>query len=111
MAVLENPCACPCVAVVRLHFGALCRADDRESVRLRTQYGGAHIERHSCVRVCAKLRALFGVLGLLRGLGSPIASLSLEHSDVLVTFLIHLNQFGNTIIESGELPFVVLSQG
>src|ERR1700679_1637324 len=44
MAVLENPDACPCVAVVRLHLRELCRADDRVSVRLRTLYGGSHRE-------------------------------------------------------------------
>jgi hypothetical protein len=63
VAVLENPRACPCVAVRFLHLRAQCRADDRVSVRLRTLYGGshssvAHIERHSCVRVRVKLRAL-----------------------------------------------------
>jgi hypothetical protein len=30
---------------------------------------------------------------------------------VLAAFFIHLNQFGNTVIEGGESAFVVLSQG
>ena len=44
-------------------------------------------------------------------LGRPIASLSFQHRDVLAAFFVHLNQFGNTVIEGGESAFVVLSQG